>query len=357
MKRFLLFLLITFQMWMLGAVAQAQVPQGIPYQAAARNASGQPLVNTAVKVRFSIMDSVATGITVYQETHSVTTNNVGLFNVNVGLGTPVTGTFSGISWGQNFKFMKVELDPSGAGSNYVDMGTQQMMSVPYSLYSATSGAVQGGGVSNGSGINLNSTIHKVGFSSNGTWTCPIGVTQIMVELWGAGGGGGGCNGAIYPRIRVEGGGGGSGGYIKQSLNVVPGQVYQISIGIGGNGGGQMLYGQAGGSTSFDTLLFAQGGAGGPSVYNCDNACLNTSYPPVSGTVVNCDYVNNYAFVSTRNYIPTGYITNEPSCAASGGAGTSCGNCGCSGPVGSGSGDPWSGGLKGENGFCIITYQK
>jgi hypothetical protein len=123
----------------------AQVPQGIPYQAAARGANGQPLVNTNVIIRFSIIDSIATGTTVYQETHSATTNTVGLFSVNVGLGTPVTGTFAGINWGKNFKFMKVELDPSGTGSNYTDLGTQQMMSVPYSLYSATSGSTQSSG--------------------------------------------------------------------------------------------------------------------------------------------------------------------------------------------------------------------
>jgi hypothetical protein len=115
-------------------LAYAQVPQGIPYQAAARNASGQALVNTAVKVRFSILDSVATGTVVYKETHSTTTNSVGLFNVNVGMGTAVTGTFSAINWGKNAKFMQMELDITGTGSSYVDMGTQQMLSVPYALY-------------------------------------------------------------------------------------------------------------------------------------------------------------------------------------------------------------------------------
>ena len=43
----------------------AQVPQGIPYQAVARNGQGQPLASTNVKVRFSILDSTATGIAVY----------------------------------------------------------------------------------------------------------------------------------------------------------------------------------------------------------------------------------------------------------------------------------------------------
>jgi hypothetical protein len=129
-------------------LAYAQVPQGIPYQAAARNASGQALVNTSVKVRFSILDSVATGTVVYKETHSTTTNSVGLFNVNVGMGTPVTGTFNAINWGKNAKFMQMELDITGTGSSYVDMGTQQMLSVPYALYAGSIALVGGASSSN-----------------------------------------------------------------------------------------------------------------------------------------------------------------------------------------------------------------
>src|SRR2546430_13270866 len=46
----------------------------------------------------------------------------------------LTGIFSGINWALNSKFLKVEIDPSG-GSNYTITGTNQLWSVPYSLYS------------------------------------------------------------------------------------------------------------------------------------------------------------------------------------------------------------------------------
>ena len=114
------------------AAASAQSPQGIPYQAIARNASGVTISNTAVKVRFSIRDSIATGAIKYQETHSATTSALGLFSVNVGMGTVVSGTFSGINWGKNAKFLQVELNTTG-GTTYTDLGTTQMMSVPYAL--------------------------------------------------------------------------------------------------------------------------------------------------------------------------------------------------------------------------------
>jgi uncharacterized protein (TIGR02145 family) len=119
----------------------AQAPQGIPYQAIARNASGVAIANTAVKVRFSIRDSIATGPVKYQETHNPTTSALGLFSINVGMGTVVSGSFSGINWGKNAKFLQVELDPAGGGS-YADLGTTQMMSVPYSLHSKASDAIK-----------------------------------------------------------------------------------------------------------------------------------------------------------------------------------------------------------------------
>ena len=59
-----------------------------------------------------------------------------MFSVNVGQGTVVTGIFSGINWGANAKYMQVEMDPAG-GSSYIDMGTTQMMSVPYALNSGS----------------------------------------------------------------------------------------------------------------------------------------------------------------------------------------------------------------------------
>jgi hypothetical protein len=128
----------------------AQAPQGIPYQAIARNASGVAIANTAVKVRFSIRDSIATGAIKYQETHNPTTSALGLFSVNVGMGTVVSGTFSGINWGKNAKFLQVELDPAG-GSSYTDLGTTQMMSVPYALYAGqtTTSTIVNNGIGSG----------------------------------------------------------------------------------------------------------------------------------------------------------------------------------------------------------------
>ena len=116
----------------------AQSPQAIPYQAVVRNASGNIISNQPVKLRFSIHDSVATGTIVYKEIHTISTNAQGLVNVNIGKGTIQTGIFSGINWGKNGKFIQIELDAMN-NNTYTDLGTTQMMSVPYALYAEKSG--------------------------------------------------------------------------------------------------------------------------------------------------------------------------------------------------------------------------
>jgi len=136
MKKILLFAALLTQF------AFAQVPQGIPYQSIIRDGSGNVAANQAVKFRFSIHDSIAAGTLVYQETFQTSTNSLGLTNVNIGMGTAVVGAFASINWGKNSKFMQVEIDATG-GSNFTDMGTTQMMSVPYSLYSGSSTITSG----------------------------------------------------------------------------------------------------------------------------------------------------------------------------------------------------------------------
>ena len=121
----------------------ATIPQAIPYQAVARDNAGNLIINQNISLRFSIRDISVLGTIVYQETQNVITNSLGLFSVNIGTGSIVTGTFSGINWGSNSKFMQVEFDPSG-GISYTDMGTTQLMSVPYALYSEKSADLPAG---------------------------------------------------------------------------------------------------------------------------------------------------------------------------------------------------------------------
>lgn len=116
----------------------AQAPNALNYQGVARDVNGNILPNQPIALRFTIHEATAAGTTVYQETWLDTTNQFGLFTVHIGEGTVTNGTFSTISWGTSTYFLQVEMDPKG-GINYIDMGTQQFISVPYALYAQTAG--------------------------------------------------------------------------------------------------------------------------------------------------------------------------------------------------------------------------
>ncbi|WP_336718248.1 hypothetical protein [Chryseobacterium mucoviscidosis] len=116
----------------LASLVSAQVPQAFSYQTIAFNAAGAPIANGNVSLRISILDNAATGTVLYTETQNKTTNAKGLVNLNIGQGTATTGNFGAINWGTNAKFVKVEMDPAG-GSNYTNVGVNQLMSVPYAM--------------------------------------------------------------------------------------------------------------------------------------------------------------------------------------------------------------------------------
>jgi len=126
MNRFLLTIALSISF-----LATAQVPQGISYQAIAMNGT-VPVVNGNVGIKLSILNLSATGTPVYVETQTKTTNAQGLFNLVIGQGTPVSGTFAGINWGNGAKFLKVEMDTAG-GTNYALVGTTQLLSTPYAM--------------------------------------------------------------------------------------------------------------------------------------------------------------------------------------------------------------------------------
>jgi hypothetical protein len=124
----------------------AQAPQKMSYQAVIRNSSNALLTSTAVGMKISILQSSSTGAAVYVETQTPSTNSNGLVSLEIGTGTIITGTFSGINWAAGPYFIKTETDPTG-GTDYTIAGTNELMSVPYALFSAngTAGSIGAAG--------------------------------------------------------------------------------------------------------------------------------------------------------------------------------------------------------------------
>ncbi len=115
------------------STAVAQSPSTFQYQAIAQNAEGDLLSNANIGVRISILAGDANGMLIYSETHSVISDERGIFRLEVGGGNLLSGEFGAIQWGNADHFMKVDLDLNG-GSDYAFFGTNQLLSVPYALH-------------------------------------------------------------------------------------------------------------------------------------------------------------------------------------------------------------------------------
>ena len=131
-------LLIAFCCLFLGTKANAQAPDGINYQAVIRNSSGTLIANTTIAIRIQIKQTSASGTIVFQERHSVTTSAQGVVNLVIGQGTLLGGNFSTINWATGPYFVSLGVSFTN-GTNYLDYGSQQLMSVPYALYAKNAG--------------------------------------------------------------------------------------------------------------------------------------------------------------------------------------------------------------------------
>jgi len=131
--------LITLLILLLSASFWAQSPEMMSYQAVIRDANNSLVTNSSIGMKISILQGSISGNSVYTETQNPTTNSNGLIAIEIGNGTTVFGDFSTIDWSNNSYFIKTETDPTGS-INYSIEGTTQLLSVPYALYSKTSGS-------------------------------------------------------------------------------------------------------------------------------------------------------------------------------------------------------------------------
>ena len=160
MKRILIFAVFLI----IAGTVPGQVPASFKYQAVLRDARGNIKAKTATNIIIDILQGSATGNVVYSETHRVTTDSFGLINLDLGNGSASVGSMSAINWNTGIYFVKVTVD--GAV-----MGTSQLLSVPYALYSEESASDFSG--------DYNDLINKPTLS-NGTVTNVTGTAPVNV---------------------------------------------------------------------------------------------------------------------------------------------------------------------------------
>lgn len=122
-------------LFLFAAAVSAQAPKIINYQGVARNASGVPYAGQQMNVRVSIHTGTPDGAVEFSETRSVTTNQFGLFNIQIGSAgaSYLQGSLLSVNWSSGNKFLQTEISVNG--QPYVNLGTTQMMSVPFAMHS------------------------------------------------------------------------------------------------------------------------------------------------------------------------------------------------------------------------------
>lgn len=146
MNKFLLSLIVIST---IALSSYGQAPQAFKYQAVVRDADNKVLMNQEIGMQLRILQNGPDGEAVYTESFTCTSNGNGLVNLEIGKGKTID-EFSAINWAIGSYFIETAVDVSG-GTDYVVMGTSQLLSVPYALYAETAGNISG--AKNGQGQN------------------------------------------------------------------------------------------------------------------------------------------------------------------------------------------------------------
>ena len=169
----------------------AQSPEKMSYQAIIRAQDNSLVINSNISLKIIIHQGTSTGTNVYEENHSVGTNNNGLVSLEIGTGSIVIGTFSNIAWEKGPYFLETKVDIAG-GTNYNIIGITQLLSVPYALHAKTAERLVGTNVTNPSPspskaviIPFTSSRNIASSDINNTIECTTSATLTITSGFGA----------------------------------------------------------------------------------------------------------------------------------------------------------------------------
>jgi hypothetical protein len=119
-----------------------QIPRIFNYQGIARLADGSPMSNQNLHIKIAILPELNATESVFEEKHQVTTNAYGLYTLSIGGGQAIKGSMNQVAWEKGNQFVKVSIDLKGDGQ-FQELGTTQLLSVPYALYAEKAGNAGG----------------------------------------------------------------------------------------------------------------------------------------------------------------------------------------------------------------------
>ncbi len=125
---------------------------GIFFQAVARDNFANPAKDRKIYIQSTIIQGTENGTKALIEEHQSQTDPTGVFSISLGQGTRKGGTaanLASIDWvkGPYFLNLKIAIKPIAPVTNWdytkelIDLGTTPFGTVPYALYSASSGAL------------------------------------------------------------------------------------------------------------------------------------------------------------------------------------------------------------------------
>lgn len=177
-------------------MAESLIAQPPPFwflQSVAKDNQGNPARNRTIHLRLGIYHGTpVNGTLVYEESQQVQSDNDGVFGYTMGKGIRTNNptlkdSLNKIDWGNGPYFVntKIAIAPSIAApwwipaNNYVDIGTSQIMSVPYAMYAGNASVTN---------VNTNivagppNTFLTTDSLGNVNWTAPqaakVNVTQV-----------------------------------------------------------------------------------------------------------------------------------------------------------------------------------
>jgi plastocyanin len=121
-------------------------PDGILFQAIARDANGNGASGRNIYAKVNLLKGTSTGTSVYAESFKVVSTDEGIFTIVIGKGNRISGVtnLKAIPWNEALYFVNIQIaiEPTIPGigwtadNNYVDIGTSQLWTVPYALFSS-----------------------------------------------------------------------------------------------------------------------------------------------------------------------------------------------------------------------------
>jgi hypothetical protein len=153
-------------------------PEGMNYQAVARNLKGEILANQPISLKVFLFSLNANGkTTYYNEVHDVVTSSTGVFSLVIGKGRMESGFFGLVPWAKENIWMEVSIKSKG-DADFAVISNSQLLAVPYAFHSLTAERLSTDGAGGGSGV-PSQNWSLFGNSNSNPVTDKLGVTDSV----------------------------------------------------------------------------------------------------------------------------------------------------------------------------------